>query len=101
MKSLNWLLVVSFVSFCGASALAAEENFEKGKSEALSELDQRIQKLQENRTCMSAAANRDAMKKCHESMKDWREGKKHEMMEKKQMRMEERMKERSEAKKPQ
>jgi hypothetical protein len=65
------------------------ENFEAHKKEMLENVDKRIQGLQEHKTCVSAAANHDAMKACHEKMKDMRMdlkeahmGKKHERMEK-------------------
>ena len=89
MNKITLFLVASVFAVAGKPVFSAEESFDKRKAEVLSQLDQRIQKLQENRTCMAAAGNRGALKKCHETMKTWREGKKHEMMESKHTHMEE------------
>jgi hypothetical protein len=48
------------------------ESFEQSKAQALSMIDSRTKALQEAKTCVSAAANYEALKKCHESMKEHR-----------------------------
>ena len=53
-------------------------NFEEKKARAISEIDERIQKLQEAKTCVSSATDHEAMKKCRASMREYRH---HEKME--------------------
>lgn len=80
------------VSAFADEAPADTGKYEAFKAERLKELDERIQKLQEHRTCVSSAANKDAFKSCHGSMKAWRDSEKAEHMEKRNARMGERMK---------
>lgn len=57
------LIVLSMISY---SALAGEENFAKAKEMMLSNIDKRIGLIQEHKSCVSAAAERSALKACHE-----------------------------------
>lgn len=59
------------MSFFSARALAQGPEFEKRKAERLAELDQRIQKLQEHRACVSGAASHEALRKCGDKMREW------------------------------
>lgn len=74
-------------------------NFETHKGEVLTDIDQRIQKLQEHKTCVGAATNHDGMKKCHESMKEFRMGERAEQTGRRKDRMEKRQQKLDEAKK--
>lgn len=67
-------------------------NFEENKAKILANLDERMGKLQEHKACVSAAADKDAMKACREKMKGWREMEKEERMAKRKERMDKRMK---------
>ncbi|MFY7994643.1 MAG: hypothetical protein ACOVP4_15195 [Bacteriovoracaceae bacterium] len=86
------LLVFSFSVFAEGDG----EMFQKGKAMMLSNMDKRISILQESKSCISSASNRDQMKACRDQMKakmkeikeDAKEGKV-EMKEKfKQMKLE-------------
>ena len=56
-----------------ALAVQSKPSFDEMKSKMSTEIDQRIQKLQEHKACVTAATNGDALKACHQSMKEWRE----------------------------
>jgi len=81
-RSLMSLVVV--VGFSGAVLAAPGPKFEERKSKVLSDIDQRIAKMQEHRACVAGASDQDAMKKCHEAMKAFHdaERQKHAEMEK-------------------
>jgi len=85
------VLIVVVLALGGAVAARAEEDFEKRKSEALAGIDERIQKLQEHKACVSGAATPDALKQCRSSMKEWWQGQRLEQMEKRKARIDERM----------
>lgn len=55
-----------------------KEEFAAHKTEIMGELDQHIQKLQEHKTCVSNAADREAMKACRATMKEFRKGERKE-----------------------
>ena len=76
--------LVVIVGFSGAVLAAPGPKFEERKSKVLSDIDQRIAKMQEHRACVAGAPDQDAMKKCHEGMKAFRdvERQKHVEMEK-------------------
>ncbi len=59
------LLVVSFSAFAEGDG----EMFQKGKAMILSNMDKRIGILQESRSCISSASNREQMKDCRQKMK--------------------------------
>jgi Ni/Co efflux regulator RcnB len=79
------------LALVGAVVARADENWEKRKSEALAGIDERIQKLQEHKSCVSGASTPDALKQCRASMKEWQQGQKLEHMEKQKARIDERM----------
>lgn len=70
-KITNCVILLMLTSFFSASALAQGPEFEKRKAERLTELDQRIQKLQEHRACVSGAASHEALRKCGDKMREW------------------------------
>jgi hypothetical protein len=47
-------------------------DFEKRKTERLSEIDQHIQKMQEHRNCVNSATNIESLRKCRDEMQEWR-----------------------------
>ncbi len=65
------VIILILTSLFSNSALAQGPEFERRKAERLTELDQRIQKLQEYRTCLSSAASHDALRKCGDKMREW------------------------------
>jgi hypothetical protein len=65
------VILLMLPSFFSPSALAQGPEFEKRKAERLTELDQRIQKLQEHRACVSGAASHEALRKCGDKMREW------------------------------
>jgi coenzyme F420-reducing hydrogenase beta subunit len=75
----------------GAVTARAQEDFEKRKAEAVAGIDERIQKLQEHKACVSGASTPEALKQCRGSMKEWQQGQRLEHMEKNKARIEERM----------
>lgn len=64
--------------------------FATRKTEILKQIDERISKMQEHKTCVSSANDREAMKACHEKMKQYRMSEREEHMDEKMGRMEER-----------
>src|SRR5688572_17411034 len=70
----------------------ADPKFEENKARALTEIDEHLSKMQEHKTCVSGASDKDALKACHNAMKEWRRGEKVERMAKRKQHMEERMK---------
>lgn len=93
-------LVVMAVMIFGFQALAHNhegdgKDFGTHKAEVLKHLDEKIAKLNEHKTCVTAAADKDAFKKCHESMKEFRHEKKAEWKEKREE-MKEKRKEKKE-----
>ncbi len=89
MKAVLFIVLLSFSS--GAFANHHEEktgNLETHKAEALKHIDERIAKLGEHKTCVSAAKDNEGLKKCHEAMKEFREDKREEMKDKRKDRKE-------------
>lgn len=66
-------------------------NFESRKTELLGKIDERIKKMQEHRSCVAAASDRESLKKCRETM--------HQLMEEKREERREARKEHQEMKK--
>jgi hypothetical protein len=62
------LLVVSL-------GFADDSKFEAHKAKALKRVEEHIAKLQEQKGCISSAKDHEAMKACHEKMKQWWEEK--------------------------
>jgi hypothetical protein len=73
-------------------------DFSSRKAEVIAHMDTRIAAITEAKACVSAAADKEAMKKCHDGLKDDRMAMKMEHMDKKINRMEMR-KQKLEAKK--
>lgn len=94
------LIVMFIVLWTFSLESRAEEgaNFATHKAEMLANIEERITKLQEHKSCVAAANDKEAMKACREKMKDWREGERAEMQEKRKERMEKRMKKMEEKK---
>lgn len=70
------LLLVPFL------AQAAEgENFAEMKAKMVTKIEERIQKMQEHKNCVSAAADKEALKACHKDMKEWRKDQREESKE--------------------
>ncbi len=65
----------------------AAEDMAAHKQEALSEIDQRIAKLQEHKACVSAAETKDAMMQCRHAMKEWHKGERAEHLERRKGRL--------------
>ena len=79
MKKLYSLSLLVLVLSLASSVVRADDkkegkkdgkNFESHKAEILSHIDSRIQKMHEHRGCVSAATDREALKKCRESMRE-------------------------------
>lgn len=81
------LLVLSFNS----SFSFAEDDFAAHKAKATAEIDEHIKSLQDHKSCVSAAENKDGMRACREKMKEFRQSERVEHMEKRQERMQKRM----------
>lgn len=71
----------------------AEDNsvFEARKAEALKEIDQHISKLNEHKTCVSNAKDKESLKTCHEAMKDFRQDRRMEHMGNRRDRLDKKM----------
>lgn len=82
--------VVSLVLFAGISAVAEEGDFATHKAEVLKHVDGRIQNLQEHKTCVNSAANRDGLKDCRAKMKDEHQDRKAHRLERRKERLEKR-----------
>jgi len=94
-NTFSLLAVYLVVSSLGCARSFADEgnsaNFEKHKAEVVKEIDERTQKLQEHKTCISSAANHDALKACHSKMKEWRQSERAEHLEKRKAHLDERI----------
>jgi hypothetical protein len=67
------IAIVLTVISCSASfaedIVGKGQHFEQKKAEVLKHIDQRIARNQEERACVQAAANHDALKACREKFK--------------------------------
>jgi hypothetical protein len=87
------LSVVFFLN--GALAMAEgakDDKFAEHKQKALTEIDERLQKLNEHKACVSAATNVAALEECHKKMQEFRFGERMEHMQNRKERIDERMK---------
>jgi hypothetical protein len=66
-------LAAILISITSAHAAEGGENFAEHKSKMISQLDERIAKLQELKACANNAADKEALKACHKDMKEWRD----------------------------
>lgn len=82
-----------FIMIFGFSTVAFSqgENFEARKAEATKEIEERIAKLQEHKSCVSAASDQEALKKCRESMKEFRQEEKAERLNRRKERLQKRI----------
>lgn len=83
MKALILIGALIFGAQAGADHHEAADgkNFETHKAEALKRIDEHLAKMNEHKTCVSAAADKEALKKCHEAMREFHQGMKEEMKE--------------------
>ncbi|MCM2281724.1 MAG: hypothetical protein NDI61_07745 [Bdellovibrionaceae bacterium] len=86
------LIFSSSLAFAEETAAPAADMFNEMKTSFLSMLDERITNLNEAKTCVSSATNREEMKKCHSALKQDRM----EMLEKMKAAREERRERRKE-----
>ena len=73
-----------------APSAAAGDNLETRKAEMLKEIDEHISKMQEHKSCVSAASTKEALMSCHDKMKEYRKGERMEHMDRRMERMQER-----------
>ncbi len=91
MKNILW--IVSMVLLTVPMLAKAEEkngDFATNKAQILQEIDQRIQKLQQHKACVSAAKDHTAFLACSENMREWRKGEREERDDRRSDRKEER-----------
>lgn len=86
------LVILALVAVAPLRAAAVGEEFAKNKAEMVSNLDTRIQKLQETKNCANSAADPAALKKCHESLREFQQEQKVAHMEKAKVRIDEKIK---------
>jgi hypothetical protein len=71
MKSIALAWVVALSSLTYSLVASADGVSEGDKANALKNLDARISKLQELRSCVAGATTRDATKACHKAHEAW------------------------------
>lgn len=86
--ALSLSLTVSQAAIADDTAPAA---FDANKAEMLKNIDARIAKMNEHRTCVNATKDREGIKTCMEAMKDFHHEHKMENMEKRRDRMDKKM----------
>ncbi|MCC6137015.1 MAG: hypothetical protein IT287_00145 [Bdellovibrionaceae bacterium] len=86
MKSVLILTVL----MCSLNVFA-EADIATAKTEMTANLDKRITNLQEAKNCVSNAASKEDMKKCHEALKEDRMEMRQERLGKKEARLKERL----------
>ena len=84
-------MITKIIILMVAMAFGDDGDFSKHKAEMLGHIEEKIQKMQEHKTCISGASDKDALKKCHESMRDWHKSERREHREKRKERMGKRM----------
>lgn len=91
---MKFLILIAAMVFSTQSFADMHEgdgkDFNTNKAEVLKHLDEKIAKLNEHKACVTAAADKEAFKKCHESMKEFRQDKKEEWKQKREERREKR-----------
>lgn len=65
-------------------AIAQEDKFEDKKAKMISHLEKRIANLNEAKTCVSGAADKEALKGCHAKLKEDRMEMREDMKEKRE-----------------
>jgi hypothetical protein len=84
-------MVAGLFIFLGLQA-SADEKLEKMKQETLTHLDSRIQALNSAKSCVSAAQDAAALKKCHLALREERMMGHEAMLEKRKQKIDEQMK---------
>jgi hypothetical protein len=95
MKILFFSLCVSVISSAAlvsfdAFAASENDNFADRKAKMVSKIEERIQKMEEMKTCVSAATDKAALMACHKAGKEWRKGQSEERKEMRKARREKR-----------
>ena len=90
MKLVLFIMTINLFAFADHHEEGKKgERFAKIKAKALENMDKRISQMQANRSCISAAQNKEDMQACRSSMKEnrkeWKE-KRQEMKEKRKSR---------------
>lgn len=72
----NLIVGLLVLTFFNAASLFADDKgkegkFDEHKARALKRVEERMAKMTEHKNCMAAATSKEAMKACHEKMKDW------------------------------
>ena len=60
------LVLISFLSLVSLNTFAADDMLAKEKTNIEQNIDKRISMLQDEKSCVSASASKDDLKKCHE-----------------------------------
>lgn len=76
----------------GSLTAFAEADLAKAKEEMTANMDKRIANLQQAKTCISGAATKEDMKKCHEALKEDRQEMRQAHLAKREERLKEKMK---------
>lgn len=88
MMKRSVLLAVVLLVFGFSGAVGAEttntKTFDQKKAEIITQIDQRIRLLQDERMCVQAATTQDQIKKCHEPTVQQRKEGRAKMLERKQ-----------------
>ncbi len=79
------LCIFSLTAFTDHHEEGDDKNakFEDVKAKMVTHIDERIAKMNEHKSCVSAAADKEALKACREKMKEYREDMKEKWQEKK------------------
>lgn len=63
------LIVLAFIMLTSVAYAENHETFEQAKANAISGIDKHIEILNTHKGCISAAQDKEALKKCREAMK--------------------------------
>lgn len=77
------LCLFSLAAFADNHEEGEGKTFEEKKANMLQQIDSKIAHMNEMKSCVSAAADKDALKACREKMKEHREDMKEKWQEKK------------------
>lgn len=78
------LCLVSLSAFSDDDMKDDGKPFEEKKAMMLTKIDERIAKMNEHKSCVQAAADKEAMKACHQKMKEHRKEMKEDWKAKKE-----------------
>lgn len=90
MKISLLLVTSALVGFGVANAEESKEGFAEHKAQMIQNLDARIQNLQTAKSCISAAQDMAAGKKCHETLHEAQKALESQHLDKRMQRLEER-----------